>query len=280
MPFSLRNAPATFQRLMIRVVSGLKGCAMYLDDVAVYSDTWETHIQSIQALFDRLVWEQFTVNLAKCEFAKATVTYLGKVVGQGQVCAVHAKVTVIQQYPTLTTKKELMRFLGMVGYYHSFCRNFSSVVAPLTDLLKTQAKFIWSTQCQSAFEGVKTLLCSAPVLAAPHLDQPFKLHMDASNVGANAVLLQENEEGVDCPLSFFSKKFNRHQLNYSVVEKEALALVWALQYFNVYIWSGVTPLVVFVKGEGFITLSLFLGLSRTRTMGLVSTALQPGYLSY
>ena len=107
MPFGLRNAPATFQRLMNRVVSGLLGCAVYLDDVVVYSDTWPEHLQRIQALCDRLAWANLTVNFAKCEFAKATVTYLGKVVGQGTVRPVRAKVEAIEKFLPPTTKREL-----------------------------------------------------------------------------------------------------------------------------------------------------------------------------
>lgn len=173
MPFGLRNAPATFQRLMNLVIGDMQGCAVYLDDVFVYSDTWENHLERIQELFTRLAEARLTVNLAKCEFARATLTYLGRVVGQGQVCPVNTKVQAVEQFPAPTTKKELMHFLGLVGYYRSFCRNFSTVVLPLTDLLKGKAKFVWSSGCQKAFEQVKTLLCSAPVLAAPRFDRPF-----------------------------------------------------------------------------------------------------------
>ncbi len=236
MPFELRNALATFQRLMNRVVGDMQGCAVYLDDVVVYSDTWETHMEHVRELFIRLAEARLTVNLAKCEFVRATVTYLGRVVGQGHVCPVSAKVDAVEQYPVQATKKELMRFLGLVGYYRSFCRNFSTVVAPLTNLLKGEQKFIWSPTCQKSFEQVKTLLCSAPVLA-------FKLHVDASYVGAGAVLLQEDDFAVDRPVCFFSRKFNKHQLNYSVVEKETLALIWSLQQFEVYVGSG--PVVVY-----------------------------------
>lgn len=98
----------------------------------------------IRNLFDRLREARLTVNLAKCEFAKATATYLGKMVGQGNVRPVQAKVSVIECYPVPTTKKELQRFLGLVGCYRSFCKNFSTVVAPLTGLLKGKAKCIWS----------------------------------------------------------------------------------------------------------------------------------------
>ena len=244
MPFGLRNAPATFQRLMNRVVGDLAGCAVYLDDVVVYSSNWDSHVQRIQTLFERLASARLTVNLAKCEFARATVTYLGHVVGQGHVRPVQAKVLVVEQFPVPTTKKELMRFLGMVGYYRSFCRNFSSVAASLTDLLRGKVEYVWSPVCQQAFQNVKALLCSAPVLAAPCVEKPFKLQVDASHVGTGAVLMQSDKEGLDRPVRFFSKKFNRHQLNYSVIEKELLALVWALGHFDVYVGSGV-PVVVF-----------------------------------
>ncbi len=244
-PFGLHNAPATFQCLMDKVVSGLEGCAVCLDDVVIHSDFRQEHLQRIRALFDRLAWASLTIDLAKCEFAKATVTYLGKVVGQGQVHLVRAKVLAVDQFPVPTTKKELSHFLGMVGYYCGFCKNFSTVVAPLTSVRSPKIKFEWSPTCQDAFESVKSLLCSATVLAAPQMGQPFKLYVDACKVGAGAVLMQENQQGFDCPVSFFSKKFNSHQLNYSIIEKEALALIWALKHFEVYVGGGVRPLVVY-----------------------------------
>ena len=244
MPFGLKNAPATFQRLMNMVIAGLEGCAVYLDDLVVFSDTWHSHVQRIKALFQRLSEAQLTVNLAKCEFARATVTYLGRVVGQGKIAPVQAKVEAVSKFPQPTTKKELQRFLGLVGYYRSFCKNFSSVVFPLTELLKGNVKFVWSVDCQQAFENVKALLCTCPVLAAPCFDAPFQIQVDASQVGAGAVLLQEGEEGVLRPVCFFSRKFNSYQSNYSVIEKEALALIWAIQHFEVYV-GGAAPIVVF-----------------------------------
>lgn len=244
MSFGLRNAPATFQRLMNRVISGLEGCAVYLDDLVVFSDSWESHLKRIRAVLQRLSDARLTVNLEKCEFAKATVTYLGKVVGNGKVRPVQAKVQAIQDFPFPTTKKELMRFLGLVGYYRSFCCNFSTVVAPLTDLLKGKTKFIWSANCQRAFDNVKSLLCSAPVLMAPCFDKTFTLHVDASNVGAGAVLQQADADGVNHPVSFFSRKFNSYQCHYSIVEKEALALIWGLQYFAVYLNSS-APIIIY-----------------------------------
>ena len=164
--------------------------------------------------------------------------------GQGLVRPVQAKVTAVEQYQVPTTKKELMRFLGLVGYYRSFCRNFSTVVAPLTDLLKAKVKYIWSASCQQAFENVKTVLCSPPVLVAPCMDRLFELQVDASDVGADAVLLQSDRNSIEHPVCFFSQKFNSYQLNYSVIEKETLALVGSLQHFAVYVESS-SPLVVY-----------------------------------
>ena len=105
-------------------------------------------------------------------------------------------------------------------------------MAPLTDLLKARAKYIWSGSCQQSFDNVRTVLCSPPVLMAPCMNRPFALQVDASDVGAGAVLFQSGSDGVERPVSFFSRKFSSYQINYSVIEKESLALIWALQHFG------------------------------------------------
>lgn len=234
LPFGLRNAPATFQRLVNLVLGDVPNCSAYLDDLVIYSMDWAEHVCTLKAVFERLDKASLTLNLAKCEFGQTTVTYLGKEVGQGQVRPVAAKVTAIMEFPVPTTRRELRRFLGMAGYYRSFCKNFSTVVQPLTSLLSPSKSFVWSPGCQYAYVNVKALLCNAPVLVAPDYTLPFKLEVDASGVGAGAVLLQEDKSGVDHPISYFSRKFNKHQLNYSTIEKEALALILALQHFEVY----------------------------------------------
>ena len=111
--------------------------------------------------------------------------------------------------------------------------------------LQQFAVYVWSADCEAAFENAKLLLSTAPVLAAPRLDQPFKIQVDASQVGAGAVLMQVDENNIDRPVSYYSKKFNKYQGNYSTIEKEALALVWALQHFYVYVGGGVHPVVIF-----------------------------------
>lgn len=133
----------------------------------------------------------------------------------------------------------------MARYYRRFCQNFSAVVAPLTDLLSPKVRFHWSSDCEHAFDCVKALLTNASILDAPVFDRAFRLFVDASDAGAGAVLLQEGEDGVEHPVSYFSKKFNRHQQVYSTIEKEALALVLALKHFEVYVGSAGVPTVVY-----------------------------------
>lgn len=186
MAFGMQNVPSTFQRLMNRVLSGLQNTEVYLDDVVVYSNSWEDHLVKLDEVFGRLADASLTLNLAKCEFAKAVVVYLGKCVGQGQVRPVEAKVSAIVEFPTPTNKRELRRFLGMAGYYRGFCRNFAAIVSPLTDLLSTSRKLVWTSECISAFNAAKDLLCSFPVLSAPNFGSPFKLQVDASATGAGA----------------------------------------------------------------------------------------------
>lgn len=253
--FGMRNAPATFQRLMQKVLSDVPKCEAYIDDVVLYSDSWVEHMDNLELLFTRLSDASLTVNLAKCEFAKGEVTYLGKKVGQGSVRPVEAKVSAIIDYPSPSNKRELRRFLGMCGYYRNFCNNFSSVVTPLTDLLSDKRTFAWSSECEHAFVSAKDLLCYAPVLKAPEFHHPFKLHVDASSVGAGAVLLQEDNMGIDHPVCYFSKKFSKCQNNYSTIEKEALALVLALQHFEVYLGGSSVPIVVFTDHNPLTFLS-------------------------
>ena len=239
MPFGMKNAPATFQRMVNKLVRDIDGCEGYIDDVVIFSDNWSDHIRQIERFFQIMREAKLTINLMKSEFGKATVKYLGHIVGQGQVRPLDAKIQTIVKYPIPTSRKELVRFLGMAGYYRNFCLNFSDIAAPLTNLLSKKVKFVWTDDCQLAFDKVKLLLQKSPVLKSPDYEKPFKLIIDSSDVGTGSVLVQEASDGLDHPVSYFSKKFLKYQKNYSVVEKETLGLVLALEHFDVYL--GSTP---------------------------------------
>ena len=239
MPFGMKNAPATFQRMVNKLVRDIDGCEGYIDDVVIFSDNWSDHIRQIERFFQIMREAKLTINLMKSEFGKATMKYLGHIVGQGQVRPLDAKIQTIVKYPIPTSRKELARFLGMAGYYRNFCLNFSDIAAPLTNLLSKKVKFVWTDDCQLVFDKVKLLLQKSPVLKSPDYEKPFKLIIDSSDVETGSVLVQEASDGLDHPVSYFSKKFLKYQKNYSVVEKETLGLVLALEHFDVYL--GSTP---------------------------------------
>ena len=235
MPYGLKNAPATFQRLMNQLVADIDNCAVYIDDLIVFSDTWEDHLVHLEKVLVRLSEASLVLNLKKCEFVKAHVQYLGYIVGQGKVCPPLSKVEAIAKVPRPENRRGLQRFLGMIGYYRRFVTNFSDVTAPLTELLKKGRRFQWTPECEHAFQSIKDLLTNRPILHSPDFKRPFKLATDASNLGAGAVLLQSDHNDVDHPISYFSRKFNSAQQNYSVVEKELLAIILALQFFSAYL---------------------------------------------
>ncbi|TWW59234.1 Retrovirus-related Pol polyprotein from transposon 17.6 [Takifugu flavidus] len=205
MPFGLCNAPATFQRLVNKVLGDVPHCKAYLDDIVVYSDDWTSHMATLRNVFARLASASLTLNLPKCEFGRGSVLYLGQQVGGGQVRPADLKIAAITAFPAPTTRRELRRFLGMAGFYRRFCKTFSIVAAPLTALTSPQKPFAWSRECQQSFEDLKSLLSCNPVVSAPNFSLPFKLEVDASAVGAGAVLLQEDPQGVDHPVAYLKE---------------------------------------------------------------------------
>jgi hypothetical protein len=171
------------------------------------------------------------------------------VVGKGQVKPVQAKVDNIVNLPTPQNKRQLMRYLGMIGYYRKFCKNFSSVVSPLTNLLCKGVKFRWCDECQIAFDKVKAMLMNHPILLAPDFTKEFILSIDASDIGAGAVLQQKDSEGIMHPVCYYSKKFNCCQKKYSTVEKETLSLLLALNHFEVYLCNAPYPITVYTDSN-------------------------------
>ena len=235
MPFGMRGAPATFTRLISSLTADLDGVAAYLDDMVVFHETWEAHVMTLRTLFERLRKAKLTIDLCKSEFGHGQLIVLGHKVGLGQVLPIDANIRAIKALPIPKNRKAVQRFLGMTGYYRRFCPNFARIAKPLTDLTSPKRSFVWSDECQIAFDQLKLLICSNPVLKSPDFTKPFVLQVDASEIAAGAVLLQEDNEGVLHPVSYASTKFKPYQKQYSTIEKEAVALLMALEKFEVYI---------------------------------------------
>ena len=238
MPFGLQGAPATFQRMMDKLLDGWGHFTnAYLDDLVIFSSSWPDHMQHLRAVIQRLQGAGLTVKPRKCQLGMTKCIYLGHIVGGGQVEVETAKVQAIQEFGVPRTKKEVRSFLGLTGYYRKFIPSYSSVASPLTDLTRKcmPNQVVWTPECAAAFEKLKSLLCSAPVLQAPNFEKQFIVQTDASERGVGAVLSQLDESGADHPVAYFSRKLLPREERYSTVEKECLAVKLGIQAFRVYL---------------------------------------------
>ena len=209
MPFGLQGAPATFQRLMDRVLKGLE-CysAAYIDDLVTHSRTWGEHLDQVRNVLQRLREAGLTAKPSKCQFGMAQCVYLGHIVGNGAVRPERSKLQGVEAFSTPKYKKEVRCFLGLRGYYRKFIPDYASIAAPLTDLTKKNApnQVVWNERCEASFKRLKDLLCSASVLQSPDFERNFVLQTDASDVGVGAVLSQVDDTGADHPVAYFSRK--------------------------------------------------------------------------
>ncbi|KAJ9536631.1 hypothetical protein OSB04_un000180 [Centaurea solstitialis] len=232
MPFGLTNAPSTFMRLMNHVLREFIGkfVVVYFDDILIYSKNMEEHMMHLHAVLDTLRNESLHANLKKCTFCMDKVVFLGFVVSAKGIEVDLEKVKAIQEWPTPTTVSEVRSFHGLASFYRRFVRYFSTIAAPLNELVKKEVGFHWGEQQQVAFNMLKERLTSSPILALPNFDKMFELECDASGVGIGAVLIQEGR-----PIAYFSEKLKGAQLNYSTYDKELYALVRSLQTWQHYL---------------------------------------------
>ncbi len=238
MPFGLVSAPATFSRLMRKLLKGMTNIDNFLDDILIFTMTWIHHMQVLRELMTRLKAANLTAKPGKCFIGFGSLECLGHVVGEERLRPHPDKVQAIVQAERPKTKKQVKSFLGLIGFYRKFVPNFSHIAVPLTDLTKKgSANMVaWGDAQQNAFETLKQSLTVSPILKLPEIDQPFILQTDASDKGIGAVLLQE-EAGKKMPVSYASRKLKKNELAYSVIEKECLALIWAIQKFHRYLYG-------------------------------------------
>ena len=243
MPFGLTNAPATFQRLMDLVLGGLKwSCALvYLDDIIVYSSTFQSHLQHLESVFERIQSSGLTLQISKCQFCKNKLKYLGHVVSQSGIEPDPAKIRAVQDYPIPTRLKDVRTFLGLTSYYRRFIKNYATIAEPLIALTRhtDHQSFVWTTPCQDAFLHLRRLLTEAPIISYPHFDQPFLLQLDASDVGISAILAQKllDPDGIarEHVIGYASRTLSQIERRYSPTERECLAIVYGCNHFRPYL---------------------------------------------
>lgn len=239
MPFGLRNAPATFQRVMDNILRGIQNerCLVYLDDIIIFSTSLQEHITRLREVFDRLRAANFKIQLDKSEFLRKEVAYLGHVVTPDGIKPNPDKIRAIRNYPIPVNSKQIKGFLGLLGYYRKFIKDFAKVTKPLTKCLKKDAIInIKDPDYISCFELCKNLLTNEPILQYPNFAEPFILTTDASNYALGAVLSQ-GKIGSDLPVAYASRTLSESEINYSTIQKEMLGIIWATKYFRPYLFG-------------------------------------------
>ena len=237
MPFGLCNAPAVFQRLMQQVLQGLNPAegpdfvSVYLDDVLVFSQTLEEHLEHLKRVIERIEEVGLKLKPTKCKFVRKEVEYLGHIITPEGLRPNPKLVTAVREYPTPRDIHGLRRFLGMASYYRRFIAGFARIAEPLHQQTRKDVVFQWTPECQLAFETLKAKLTTAPVLAYPAFDKDFVLETDASIQGLGAVLSQHTD-GKLHPVAYASRALSKPEKNYGITELETLAVVWAITHYR------------------------------------------------
>lgn len=236
MPFGLHNAPATWQRLIDNVLGHdlEPHVFVYLDDVVIVTQTFEKHLSVLEEVFRRLREAKISVSWEKCQFCRSEMKYLGYVVDKNGLHVDPDKVKAMLELPIPTNVSEVRRIVGTFSWYRRFVPEFSSIVAPITGLLKKNRKFIWTDECENSFRRIKECLISAPILSCPDYTLPFVVQTDASGFGIGACLTQPHPEG-DKVISYISRSLTRQEQKFSTTERECLAVVWAVEKLRPYL---------------------------------------------
>lgn len=236
MPFGLKNAPATFNRLMRTVMSGLQGisCLVYMDDIVVFAHTLAEHNMKLKQVLDRLIGHNLKLQPEKCKFLRKEVVYLGHLISQDGIRPDPNKTAAVSGFPRPKNQKGVRSFLGLISFYRRMVDHFGSLSKPLTSLLKKDSTFQWTEQCEEAFNLLKNAVISSPILQHPNFKERFILTTDASAYAISGVLSQ-GELGSDLPIAFISRTLQPAETRYSTTEREMLAIFWSIKQLRHYL---------------------------------------------
>lgn len=209
-------------------------CLAYLDDIIVYSTSLQEHMLNLRKVFDRQRESNLKIQLDKSEFLHKECAFLGHIVSTEGIKPNTEQINAIRKFPIPKTQKEIKSFLGLLGYYRKFIQDFSKLTKPLTECLKKGRKVIIDDRYLRTFETCKDILMNDPLLQYPDFSRPFNLTTDASDFALGAIISQ-GPIGSDRPVCYASRALTDSEINYSTIEKELLAIVWATRYFRPYL---------------------------------------------
>ena len=245
MPMGLKNAGATFQRAMDKLLkSGIrKFCHVYMDDVIIFSRTPEEHLIHLKMVVDMLRKAEMKIKLKKCQFFLREIEFLGNTISGGKIRPNKGKIEALMRYPRPMTLKQLFSFLGLASYYRKFIENFTKLAHALYECCEAnknnKRSLMWTAECQKSFDTLRTCLTDeSKVLLIPDLAKPFKLFTDACEYGIGAVLSQEETKSKKWrPVSYFSKHLSKTERNYSTAERELLAIVRGVEHNRQFLYG-------------------------------------------
>ena len=239
-PYGLCNAGASYQRLIDITLAGLavNRVLAYMDDIIIFTTTFKEHIDSLREVFRKLKEAGIQLKGSKCVLGSSKVEFLGFELSNGGIKPQSRLTDAIKTFATPTNRKEVRRFLGLAGFYRAFINNFASITRPLSRLTSENVAFLWAEECELAFKYLKISLMTRPVLVFPKFDKDFIVEVDASEMAIGGVLSQYQEDGKIHPVAYFSKALNPNQIKWSVYNKEAYAMVSAVQHWYVYLYGN------------------------------------------
>ena len=235
LPFGLKTASAIFQHIfsgIIRRHNLSAFCCNYIDDILIFSKSFSEHLQHIELVLQAIITEGFKLKFIKCNFAAASVKYLGHILSKNCIRPLSDNLIAIKNFPTPSSRKHIRQFLGKINFYHKFIPNSANLLDVFHNLLRKDVPFAWSTECQQVFKQLKTYLISSPILAIFNPDLPITIYTDASGEGIGAILKQPQADGVEKPIAYFSKKLNDTQKCKKAIYLESYAIYEAVKYWR------------------------------------------------
>ena len=240
MPFGLVTAGAQFTKLMRIVLKGISNVVSFIDDTLIFHKDWKSHVETVELVLARLREVNLGVRPKKCAVAFNSVEFLGHIVGNDQIKTNPKLIQKIEDASRPTTKKQVRALLGLTGFYREYIPHYSDVVLHLTMLTGKGMpdKVKWGEDQETAFQKLKQCLSQPPVLRLPDFNRLFILKVDASETGLGAALMQ-NFDGGEFPVAYASRKLLPRERNYATIEKECLAIIWAVKKFEFYLYGRV-----------------------------------------
>ena len=220
--------------IMQKLFGNVDFVKVYIDDIIIFSTSLEKHLQHIQAVLQILAKANLKLNPQKCQWVSSKIKILGHVVSKDKIEMDDDKITSISERKAPKTVKQVQEFLGLTGYYRSFIKNYSNIAAPLLSLLLANNKFIWTNECEQAFDKLKLALISKPILRQPDFNLDFILYTDASILGLGAILAQKDSDGKEYVCYYASRTLKPLEKHYGITEIECLAVLWAVNKFYVF----------------------------------------------